>query len=75
MKLSPIPAAKLVSLLLLLGFRETRQKGSHLIMQNSEGKAIVVPMHTKEIGIGLLRAIIRETGLSREEYFNALGKA
>ncbi|MFA6213827.1 MAG: type II toxin-antitoxin system HicA family toxin [Candidatus Micrarchaeia archaeon] len=74
MKLRPIPVKKAIALLKKLGYNEVRQRGSHLIMQNGKGRIIVVPIHTKEIGVGLLRAIIRELGLSREAYFSAFDK-
>jgi predicted RNA binding protein YcfA (HicA-like mRNA interferase family) len=72
MRLCPIPVQKAISLLKKLGYREARQRGSHLVMQDGNGRIIVVPVHTKEIGVGLLRAIIRELGISREAYFELL---
>jgi len=74
MKLHPIQVKKAIALLKKLGYKEVRQRGSHLVMQNEEGRIIVVPVHTKEIGVGLLRAMIRELGLSRDVYFSALEK-
>jgi len=69
MKLRPIPVKRAIALLKKLGYKEVRQRGSHLVMQNDKGRIIVVPVHAKEIGVGLLRAMIRELGLSRETYF------
>ena len=74
MRLRPISVQKAIALLRNLGYNEVRQRGSHLVMQNGKGRIIVVPVHTREIGVGLLRAIIREVGLSREAYFSALEK-
>ncbi|MHA1263568.1 MAG: type II toxin-antitoxin system HicA family toxin [Candidatus Freyarchaeota archaeon] len=49
------------------------QKGSHLIMINERGTRIVVPTHPgKEIKPSLIRAIIREAGLKREDFFKLL---
>ena len=77
MKLAPIGPQKLVKLLGFLGYFPARQKGSHLILENSKtGKIVVIPVHSsKDISVGLLSAILRETGISREKYFELLGKA
>jgi len=72
MKLRPIHAQQLVRFLREQGYREVRQRGSHLIMENAAGRLVVVPMHAKEIGLGLLRTIIRETGMTREEFLKKL---
>lgn len=74
MRLTPISVQKAIALLGHFGYKKERQRGSHLIMQNDEGKIIVVPIHTKDIGVGLLRAMIRELGISREAYFKALAR-
>lgn len=50
------------------GFYFKRQEGSHIILRRDEPFAqVVVPDH-KELGSGLLRAIIREAGLSVDEF-------
>ena len=53
-----------------IGFRFYRQgKGSHeLWVRDVDGKVIPVPHHSKTIRKGTVRAIIRETGLSVEEF-------
>jgi len=50
------------------GFVQVRQKGSHLIMQKNVGNSTVtvpVPLH-KELKIGTLQSIIRQSKLGRE---------
>ena len=50
------------------GFVLVRQRGSHLIMQRRTGETTVtvpVPNH-REIKIGTLQSIIRQSQLSRE---------
>ncbi|MEM2374423.1 MAG: type II toxin-antitoxin system HicA family toxin [Thermoproteota archaeon] len=50
-----------------------RQKGSHIIMMNDKGVRIVVPVHPgKEVKPGLVKAIIKEAGLTREEFLKLL---
>ena len=54
-----------------LGFRFYRQgRGSHeLWVRDSDGKAVPIP-HKKEIKSGTLRAIVREIGITPEEFEN-----
>jgi predicted RNA binding protein YcfA (HicA-like mRNA interferase family) len=49
------------------GFIEVRQRGSHIIMQKrTEHSTITVPVpNHKEIKLGTLQSIIRQSGLSR----------
>jgi predicted RNA binding protein YcfA (HicA-like mRNA interferase family) len=77
MKLSPVSPKKLVKVLGFLGYSQVRRKGSHIILEHRETRKItVVPVHSgQEIGVGLLGMILRETGLSREEYFELLRRA
>lgn len=72
MKLMPISVQKAIALSKHFGYEEKRQRGSHLVMQNDEGRLIVIPVHTKEIGIGLIRSMICELGIDRKAYFKAL---
>jgi len=57
-----------VKLLLKVGFSIRRQQGSHIILRRNEPFAqLVVPDH-KELDRGTLRAIIRQAGLSVEQF-------
>lgn len=52
------------------GFAEIRQRGSHIVMQKRtlEGTITVpVPDH-KEIRVGTLQSIIRQSGVSKIEF-------
>ncbi|RLF78958.1 type II toxin-antitoxin system HicA family toxin [Thermococci archaeon] len=72
-KIKPLSPQKVIKILEKAGFRILRQKGSHLIMINEKGTRIVVPVHPgKDIKPGLIRAIIKEAGLKREEFFKLL---
>ncbi|HUJ23509.1 MAG TPA: type II toxin-antitoxin system HicA family toxin, partial [Bryobacteraceae bacterium] len=57
-----------------VGFVEDRQKGSHLILIHPETKArTVVPVHPgRAIKEPLLRAIVRDSNLSIEEFIELL---
>ena len=72
-KIKPLPPQRLIKILEKIGFRVIRQKGSHVIMINDKGTRIVIPVHPgKNVKPGLIRAIIKEAGLSREEFFKIL---
>jgi predicted RNA binding protein YcfA (HicA-like mRNA interferase family) len=68
-----ISGSKVVAALYKIGYEKDRQKGSHIIMRQKEypHRRIVVPDH-HEIAKGTLRAIIREAGLTVEEFRNLL---
>jgi predicted RNA binding protein YcfA (HicA-like mRNA interferase family) len=75
LKLKPLPAHKVIKALEKAGFKVLRQKGSHVIMGHEDGRVSVVPVHKgEEIGRGLLRKIIKDAGLSREEFLELLKK-
>jgi len=67
--MKPIKYNRLIARLKKLGFRFYRQgRGSHeLWVRDSDGKAVPIP-HKKEIKIGTLKAIIREIGMTNEEF-------
>jgi predicted RNA binding protein YcfA (HicA-like mRNA interferase family) len=65
----------LIKILEKFGFRVVRQKGSHVIMMNEEKTRIVIPVHHgRKVKPGLVKAIMREAGISREEFFKILKK-
>jgi len=52
------------------GFRRVRQKGSHAIMQKKMQDTTItvpIPLH-RELKIGTLQSIIRQSGLGREPF-------
>ena len=68
-KLSPIRARELIRILERLGFENTRQKGSHVRMKHQDGRKTSIPIHSGEkVGRGLLRKILRDVNLSRNEF-------
>ncbi len=50
-----------------IGFAWDRTKGSHMILVGPGGQRLSVPRH-RELGRGLLRALIRDAGLTRREF-------
>lgn len=73
-KLVPITAKKLVSILLHLGFAERDAEGSHVFFRHDDGRTTTVPMHTKELSRGLLRKILNDIEITRDEYEKLRGK-
>jgi len=68
-----LPPQRLIKILEKTGFKVIRQKGSHVIMINDKGTRIVIPVPSrKRYKPGLIRAIIKEVGLNREEFFKIL---
>ena len=68
-KLSPIRGKELISILLKQGFKEVHQKGSHVRLEHPNGRKTTVPLHSGEnVGVGLLRKILRDTNISRDEF-------
>jgi predicted RNA binding protein YcfA (HicA-like mRNA interferase family) len=61
---------EVVRLLEKAGFVRWRQKGSHLTMYRAgDRRALTIPIHfAKTMPKGTLRAIIKQAGLTREEF-------
>lgn len=53
------------------GFTLDRTEGSHMILIGPTGRRITVPRH-RERGRGLLRALIRDAGLTRDEFLQLI---
>ncbi len=54
-----------------IGYNWDHTEGSHMILLHPSGRRLSVPRHP-ELGRGLLRALIRDAGLSREEFINLI---
>ena len=64
-----ISGREAVKALVRIGYEEDRQRGSHIILRQSSypHRRITVPDH-RELAKGTLRAIIREAGLTVDEF-------
>jgi len=72
----PVVSGKtLCKILARLGYEIDHQTGSHIILRNRHApyRRLTVPNH-KEIAKGTLRSILRETGLTIEEFRALLDK-
>jgi predicted RNA binding protein YcfA (HicA-like mRNA interferase family) len=71
-KLPLLPARKIINALIRLGFVVHHQKGSHIVLKNSDGsKTIVVPDH-QELDRGTLKAILKQTGIEIDDLVSVL---
>ncbi|MDB9332884.1 type II toxin-antitoxin system HicA family toxin [Nodularia spumigena CS-591/04] len=71
-KLPVISGSQCIKALGTIGFIVIRQRGSHIILVRDQPKTtITVPDH-KELDRGTLRTIIRQAGLSVEEFVELL---
>jgi len=67
--LPQISGREVVSALLKVGYEKDRQKGSHIVLRQVKypHRRIVVPDH-REVAKGTLRKIIKQAGLTVEEF-------
>lgn len=66
-RLPNISGDEFVRLLRRAGFQWDHTEGSHMILIHTNGRRLSVPRH-RELGRGLLRALIRDADLTREEF-------
>ena len=68
-KLPRVSGAEAVRRLESLGFAVARQRGSHIIMRRGSS-GCVVPNH-RELKIGTLSGVLRQAGVTAEEFISA----
>ena len=67
-KLPVISGKECIKALEKIGYEQRRQKGSHIILQKEDPYSqIVVPNH-RVLKPGILRSIIRDAGLTVDEF-------
>jgi predicted RNA binding protein YcfA (HicA-like mRNA interferase family) len=69
-KLRRLSGKEVCSILSKNGFQMVRQRGSHILMQKQlEDTTITIPIpYHKELRIGTLQSIIRQSGLPRSAF-------
>jgi len=72
-KLPVISSKKVCTILKKIGYYIDHQTGSHLILRNENPpfRRVTVPKH-KEVAKGTLRSIMRQTGLTLEEFIELM---
>ncbi|MBK6765496.1 MAG: type II toxin-antitoxin system HicA family toxin [bacterium] len=72
-KLPLIAARDMERLLLTLGFKRSRQRGSHVIFRHEDGRTACVPDHgSRVLARPLLRSILRDADISLEQFLHLL---
>lgn len=68
-----ISGRQVVQMLKKIGYEQDRQRGSHMILRQTDAphRRVTVADH-KEIAKGTLRSIIREVGLTVDEFRDLL---
>ena len=64
----PFRAKDVLSRLERAGFEVRRQSGSHKVLRHPDGRQTYVPMHTGDVPSGTFRSILRQAGLTEEEF-------
>ena len=72
MPLKPLPYRKVKKKLEAAGFQVVSQKGSHIkfVKETPEGRRTAIVPNHKEITIGTISSILRQAGLSVDEFEN-----
>jgi len=68
-----LASEQIIKVLLKHGFQFVSQRGSHQKYQR-KGFIVIVPSPKKEIPIGTFRSIVRQSGLSVEDFFDETKK-
>jgi predicted RNA binding protein YcfA (HicA-like mRNA interferase family) len=73
-KLPITDARGLEKIILKLGFKLMRQKGSHRFYRHIDGRYTTIPHHgNMDLGRPLIREILKQVEISPEEYQEMLG--
>ena len=69
-KLPILKPSKVVKALEKGGFFIHHQTGSHVAMRHPKNKTVrvTIPLHNKDIKIGTLSSILKQAGLTKEEF-------
>ena len=62
-----LSGAEVVRVLERAGFAQVSQRGSHVKLRGTSGRVVIVPLHD-QLARGTLRSIVRQAGLSVEEF-------
>ncbi len=74
-KLPRVSGQRAIRALERLGFRQVRQKGSHVVLkkQTPEGEiGCTVPLHRRDLAVGTLSSILKQAQVGPEEFIENL---
>jgi predicted RNA binding protein YcfA (HicA-like mRNA interferase family) len=64
----PYSAREVLARLIRAGFIEVRQSGSHKVLRHTDGRQAYVAMHPGTLPTGTFRKILKQAGLSEEQF-------
>jgi predicted RNA binding protein YcfA (HicA-like mRNA interferase family) len=64
----PYKAREVLARLQRGGFVVRRQSGSHVVLRHPDGRQTYVAMHTSDVPSGTFRAILKQAGLTEQEF-------
>jgi predicted RNA binding protein YcfA (HicA-like mRNA interferase family) len=64
----PYTPRDIVARLKRSGFREVRQTGAHLFLRHPDGRLTFVAMHRGDVPTGTYRKILKQIGLTEEQF-------
>ena len=64
----PYKAREVLARLQKAGFVIRRQSGSHVVLRHPDGRQTYVAMHTADVPTGTFRAILKQAGLTEEQF-------
>ena len=64
---------RFVAVMAKIGFQRDYTHGGHMIVLHPDGHRLAIPRN-RELGQGHLRALIRDAGLTRDEFLDVAGE-
>jgi predicted RNA binding protein YcfA (HicA-like mRNA interferase family) len=64
----PCKAREALAKLQRAGFVVKRQSGSHVVLRHADGRQTYVAMHPGDIPTGTFRSILKQAGLTEEDF-------
>lgn len=71
-KLPAVNPKQVLKTLLKFNFEIKRQTGSHIRLIHPDGRATTIAMHNRDLPKGTLRAILKQSEISLEEFLEML---
>lgn len=69
-RMPTVTSALMIAFLKSLGFKQSRQKGSHKFFRHPDGRTATVPFHKGEdLGRGLTEKILKDAEVTRDVFF------
>lgn len=72
MRLPSVKPKQVLKTLVKLDFEVKRQTGSHIRLIHPDGRATTIAMHNRDLPKGTLRAILKQSGITLEDFLKEL---